>query len=153
MLSRVHTNERGDPMSKQSGAADGSQQQRKEKALLTSNPVSESRPIGVVAGRQDIADMLLNLVTVCERIADGIENQNRSVDQTPQPESLSVKDAAGFMGVKVGAVEHLIKTGKLPFVQWNKQRRRVILIEDIRQLLRDNRRVVGENSVSKKRRP
>jgi excisionase family DNA binding protein len=116
------------------------------------HPVSESRPFGVVAGRQGSADALQELVKVCERIADGIENQNRAVIQAVPPEALSMKDAAQFLGVGVPTIRELVRTRKLPYIQYGSQRGRMFLVEDLRNFLKENRRSSGEVMVSKRRR-
>jgi excisionase family DNA binding protein len=153
-------------MDDQSAAATSSQR-REERTPTSTNPDSESRPLGVAAGRQGIADVFMNLVAVFERFADGTlhlltelvklaerhvesnEDQNRTVVQALPPEALSFKDAARLMGMNVATVEHLTRNGKLPFVQHGSQRGRVIRVEDCRKFLSENRREMGEKAVTK----
>jgi len=99
-----------------------------------------------------ILTLLAKLVTVLERYVESKDNQNRTVVQALPPEALPYEDAAQIMGVDVATVEHLIRTRKLPFVQHGSQRGRMILVEDCRQFLRENRRVSDEKVVSRKRR-
>jgi len=108
------------------------------------NPILELQPVGVAE--------LEKLVQVCGRIADAVENQNRSVIQALPPEALSYVDAAQFLGVDVPAVKELVRTRKLAFVQYGSQRGRLILVEDLRKFLRKYRQASDEETNSKRRR-
>lgn len=68
-----------------------------------------------------------------------------SAGQVPvPPEALSKEDAARFLGVGVPAIENLIRTRKIQYVQLGSQRGRVIPVEALRKLLKDNLQLTGE---------
>jgi hypothetical protein len=52
------------------------------------------------------------------------------------PKGLIKEDAARFIGEDTTAIEHLIRTRKLAYVQHGSQQGRVIPVESLRQLLR-----------------
>ena len=104
-------------MGERNTAANSSYRREENTPNSTSNPNPESRPFGVVAGRQDSADNLNGL----------------------QPLALSVADSAWFLGVEKKTIEGLIKTRRLPFVQFGTQRGRSILVEDLRDFAQKNR--------------
>jgi hypothetical protein len=139
-------------MTEYSTAAQGSLRREDNTPYSNSNPGLESQPFGVAAGREGIAGALLELVPVLKRIADGIENQNRTVSQALPPEALSKEDAARFLGVDLATVEHLVRTRKLAYVQYGSQRGRVFRIEDLRSFLKEHRQPTGEEMASQKRR-
>jgi excisionase family DNA binding protein len=105
----------------------------------------------VAADRQGNADSLQELVTVVKRLAEAIENQNRSTNQALPPEALSPKEAARFMGVTLATVNHLIRTRKLPYAQHGDQRGRMILVKDCRKFLEDHRQAIDKKPAAKKR--
>jgi excisionase family DNA binding protein len=116
------------------------------------HPVSEPRPIGVAADRQGIADLLERLTMQVARLADASEGQNRSVIQALPPEALSCEQAARFLGVERPTIMELIRTGKLPYVQYGKQRGRVILVRDLRRFVEQHRQASDEEVTTKKKR-
>jgi len=120
--------------------------------MSTSNPVLEPQPFGVAADRQCIADGLANLVMVVGRIADAIENQNRSMVQALPPEALSYPNAAKFLGVDLPAIKELVRTHKLPYIQYGTQRGRMILVKDLRNFLTKYRQPSGEEMLSRRQR-
>jgi excisionase family DNA binding protein len=86
------------------------------------------------------------------RIADSSESQNRTVISALPPEALSMKDAAQFLGVEVPAIKELVRTRKLPYVQYGSQRGRMFLVEDLRAFLKKYRRADDERMSSMRRR-
>jgi len=138
-------------MDTRSKAAKSSHVREENTPNSTSHPGSESRPFGVAAGRQGSADSLQELVKVCERIANGIENQNRTVTQALPPEALSMEDAARFIGVGVPTINQLVRTRKLAYVQNGSQRGRTFLVTDLRNFLKKNRRPTGEEEMASKK--
>ena len=84
------------------------------------------------------------IAVALERIADALERQNSSVITALPPEGLSKEDAARFLGVDVAAVEHLIRTRKIAYVQYGAQRGRVIPVESLRQSMAEFRQATGK---------
>ena len=68
-----------------------------------------------------------------------------------EPEALSKEDAARFLGVDEGTVEHLIRTRKLAYVQHGEQRGRVIPVESLRAFLKQHRQATGEELMKRRR--
>jgi hypothetical protein len=96
-------------------------------------------------------EALPELAAVVERLAAVLEKYGRPQPQ-PAPEALSKKGAAKFIGVNLATIEYLIRTRKLEYVQYGAQRGRLIPVESLRKLLRDHRRVTGEE-LRRKRKP
>ncbi len=67
------------------------------------------------------------------------------------PECLSKEDAAEFLGIEVPAIEHLIRTRQVEYVQLGAQRGRVIPVESLRKLVRKKLQATGDDLVRKKR--
>jgi hypothetical protein len=65
---------------------------------------------------------------------------------------LSPDDAAECLGVETPAIENLMKSRKLAYVQVGEQRGRVILVEDLVKFARERRQPTGEE-MKRKRKP
>jgi excisionase family DNA binding protein len=70
-----------------------------------------------------------------------MDHSNRS--EPFPPAALCLEDAAKFLGVTVPALRELVRTRKIPYVQYGSQRGRVFLVEDLWDFLRKNRKVAG----------
>ena len=93
----------------------------------------------MAAAMQASDHTLGRIATALERIATALEARNSSAISSLLPEALCKEDAARFLGVEVGAIEHLIRTRKLEYVQLGSQRGRVIPVESLRKFLNDHR--------------
>ncbi|MGL4553893.1 MAG: helix-turn-helix domain-containing protein [Gemmataceae bacterium] len=97
-------------------------------------------------------DLLERLTRALERIAAAVERQSASAVSSVEPEALSKEDAARFLGVDEGTVEHLIRTRKLAYVQHGEQRGRVIPIDALRAFLGEYRQATGEEMHAERKR-
>ena len=110
----------------------------------SSNPVSEPQPFGVAAHTQSIVELLAQLVKSTNRIADAIESQNRTVIQPLQPISVNCEDAGKYIGVGEKSVRNLIRAEKLPDFKLFDKKGQVILVEDLKKLVKGQRVATGE---------
>jgi hypothetical protein len=73
---------------------------------------------------------------ICEKIQlDGRREETQEQLGGLDPECLSIEDAAKFLGVRIPAIEHLIRTHQLSYVQLGAQRGRVVPVEALRKLI------------------
>jgi hypothetical protein len=94
---------------------------------------------------------LERIALALERIAAILERQGESGISPIPPEALSKEDAARFIGEDVAAIEHLIRTRKLEYVQHGSQRGRVIPVESLRKFLKEYRQGTGEELAGKRK--
>jgi hypothetical protein len=92
------------------------------------------------------------LGAVLERLAVALEAGRGAggLSAQPAPEALSKEDAARFIGVDVPAIEYLIRTRKLEYVQYGSQRGRVIPVASLRKFLEENRQATAEDLFKKR---
>jgi hypothetical protein len=104
------------------------------------------------ADRTD-ATPLPDLAAVLERLASALEQDGGLAGNRagPAPEALSKENAARFIGVDVAAVEYLIRTRKLEYVQYGSQRGRVIPVASLRKFLDQHRQLTGDELRRKRR--
>src|SRR5262249_9717814 len=86
--------------------------------------------------------LLHRIAAAVERIAEALDHRWPSAIVGLPPEGLSKEDAARFVGVDMATIEHLIRTRKLAFVQYGRQRGRIIPVASLRKLLNDRRQEV-----------
>jgi hypothetical protein len=98
-------------------------------------------------GGEQIA-VLVERLTL-QRIAMCLEQQRTTAVSSVSPAALSKKDAARFLGIDEVTVEHMIRTRKLASVQHGSQRVRVILVESLRTLLKENQQATGKELMGK----
>jgi hypothetical protein len=95
---------------------------------------------------------LERVAVALERIATALEARTLSVVSSIAPAALSKEDAARFLGVEVGAIEHLIRIRKLEYVQHGSQRGRVIPVEGLRKFLEEHCQKASDLPNRKRRR-
>jgi excisionase family DNA binding protein len=100
---------------------------------------------------EHISHLAERLALALERIALAIERRSTTAVSAIEPEALSKEDAARFLGVDEGTVEHLIRTRKLAYVQHGSQRGRVIPVAALRAFLEEYRQATGEELSDRRR--
>src|SRR4051794_4496685 len=99
----------------------------------------------------DVVDPMERIAEALERIAAALDRQAASCVSTVEPVALSKEDAARFIGESVAAIEHLIRTRKIEYVQHGNQRGRVIPIQALHDFLRNYRQASGDEMLGKRK--
>jgi predicted HTH domain antitoxin len=97
-----------------------------------------------------MAESLERIADALQRIAEATERGGQVVVAALPPEALSKEDAARFIGVDVGAIEQLIRTRKIAYVQYGSQRGRVIPVESLRKFLKEHREASIDELLTKR---
>jgi len=104
---------------------------------------------GGLANPASLRDDLI--APMLERLAAALEKMPSGSVSTLPPEALAKEDAAKFLGVEVAAIEYLIRTRKIEYVQYGEQRGRVVPVDSLRKLIESHRQCTAADLLDKSR--